>query len=61
MEEKEQCSEFACKVLKGVRLASKKLVHEMALRGESLVISDKDGNILHIPAQRILDEGLLKE
>jgi hypothetical protein len=46
-------SEFAQKVLLGMRKAVRKLVEERAASGESLVISE-DGEVKRVPAKDLL-------
>jgi hypothetical protein len=46
--------ELRNKILKGVDKAFKELVLKSAQKNESLVIADKDGNILHVPAKELL-------
>jgi hypothetical protein len=48
-----ELSEFAQKVLLGMRKAIRKLVEERAASGESLVISE-DGEVKHVPAKDLL-------
>jgi hypothetical protein len=48
-----ELSEFAQKVLLGMRKAIRKLVEESASLGESLVISE-DGEVKHVPAKDLL-------
>ena len=48
-----ELSEFAQKVLLGMRKAIRKLVEENAALGESLVISE-DGEVKHVPAKDLL-------
>ena len=48
-----ELSEFAQKVLAGMRKAIRKLVEERAALGESLVISE-DGEVKHVPAKDLL-------
>ena len=45
------------KIDKGLELAEKRMLHEKALRGESVVVCDKDNNIQRIPAQQGKDDG----
>jgi hypothetical protein len=48
-----ELSEFAQKVLLGMRKAIRKLVEESDALGESLVISE-DGEVKHVPAKDLL-------
>jgi hypothetical protein len=48
-----ELSEFAQKVLLGMRKAIRKLVEERAALGGSLVISE-DGEVKHVPAKDLL-------
>ena len=54
MEHREQYSEFARKVIHGVKIAQKKMVHEKALKGESIVIADTNSKITIVPAREII-------
>ncbi len=56
MENNNQYSEFASKVMKGVRQAQQKLLREKALHGESIVIADNNGNITTVLAQDVLND-----
>ena len=51
MENKERYSEFACKVMQGVKIAHQKMIREKALKGENIVIADADGQIMTISAK----------
>ena len=51
MENKERYSEFASKVMQGVKIAHQKMIREKALKGENIVIADADGQILTISAK----------
>lgn len=42
------------KIDEGLELAEKRMLHEKALRGESVVVCDKDNNIQRIPAQQVI-------
>jgi hypothetical protein len=48
-----ELSEFAQKILLGMRRAIRKLVEESAALGKSLVISE-DGEVKHVPAKDLL-------
>ena len=39
----------------GLMESRKKLLNEYAMRGDSLVESDDEGNVVHVPAKEILD------
>lgn len=54
MENNNQYSEFARKVIEGVALAQQKMVREKAIRGETLVVADSNGEIITLQAQDIL-------
>lgn len=56
MENNNQYSEFASKVMKGVRQAQQKLLREKALHGDSIVIADNNGNITTVLAQDVLND-----
>lgn len=51
MENKERYSEFASKVMQGVKNAHQKMIREKALKGENIVIADADGQIMTISAK----------
>ena len=51
MENKERYSEFASKVMQGVKIAPQKMIREKALKGENIVIADADGQIMTISAK----------
>ncbi|GAB6975572.1 histidine kinase [Prevotella falsenii] len=53
MEDKEQYSEFARKIMEGVKKAQQKMIREKILKGENIVIADADGKIMNIPAQEL--------
>ena len=53
MENKERYSEFARKVMQGVKIAHQKMIREKALKGENIVIADADGQIMTISAKDI--------
>ena len=53
MKDEKSYSELANKIMKGIKLAQKKMIHEKALRGDSVIISDKDGRIINIPAREL--------
>lgn len=44
------------KIDSGLLLAEKRMLQEKALRGESVVICDKNNNIQRIPAQQVIAE-----
>ncbi|MDB4901617.1 MAG: hypothetical protein JWQ63_898 [Mucilaginibacter sp.] len=46
--------ELQNKIMEGVKKALKKLVIASAEKNEKLVIADKDGNVLHVPAKDLL-------
>ena len=46
--------DFRNKVLEGARKAYHKLVIASAEKDEKLVIADKDGNVMHVPAKELL-------
>jgi hypothetical protein len=57
MEDKNiQLDEFSKKILKGVRMAVKKLVETSAKNDEELVIRDKDGIVRSVPAKDLLHQ-----
>ena len=47
---------LASKIVEGVDKAVRKLVETSAAKNESLVISDKDGNIKKVPAKELLKD-----
>ena len=40
-----------------MQIAYEKMLHEEALRDESIVVADDEGNIKHIPAKNLLKKG----
>lgn len=44
------------KIDSGLLLAEKRMLQEKALRGESVVVCDKNNNIQRIPAQQVIAE-----
>ncbi|MBQ6651769.1 MAG: histidine kinase [Prevotella sp.] len=44
------------KIDTGLQLAEKRMLHEKALRGECVVVCDKNNNIQHIPARQVIAE-----
>lgn len=44
------------KIDKGLELAEKRMLQEKALRGEFVVVCDKNNNIRRIPAQQVIAE-----
>jgi hypothetical protein len=48
--------ELSEKLKYGLELAEKRMLQEKALRGECVVVCDKDNNIQRIPAQQVIDE-----
>ena len=49
-------SELSDKLDRGLLLAEKRMLHEKALRGESVVVLDSNDNIKYIPAKQVLAE-----
>ena len=58
MSEKE-IQEYQDKLDMGLKLAEKRMLEEKALRGQSVVVMNKDGVICHIPASQVLAENEL--
>lgn len=55
MENKEtNIHELSEKILQGMKIALRKLVREKAKNNEQLVIGDKEGNIVRVPAKDLL-------
>jgi hypothetical protein len=52
--EKTDINELSEKIMRGLKMAIKKLVEDTAAQNGSLVIGDKDGNILYVPAKDLL-------
>ena len=48
--------ELSRKIDKGLELAEKRMLQEKALRGENVVVCDKNNNIRLIPAQQVIAE-----
>ncbi len=46
--------DFFNKLDEGLALAEQNMLHDKASRGESIVYSDKDGNIKHVLASDVL-------
>ena len=46
--------ELSKKIDNGLLLAEKRMLQEKALRGESVVVCDRDNNIHRIPAQQVI-------
>ena len=44
------------KIDKGLELAEKRMLQEKALRGERVVVCDKNNNIRRIPAKQVIAE-----
>ena len=40
-----------------MQIAHEKMLNEKALRGESIVVADDEGNIKHVPAKILLEKG----
>ncbi|HEY1200762.1 MAG TPA: hypothetical protein VGE79_07265 [Niastella sp.] len=51
---KTDIDELSEKVLRGMQIALKELVETSARNNEELVIGDKDGNIMDVPAKDLL-------
>ncbi len=49
-----EVEEYLRKIDEGLKESRKKLLHEYALRDDSLVVGDTEGNVLHVPAKEIL-------
>ncbi len=47
---------FAKKILAGIQKANIKMAEAAALKGESLIVADKDGNPISVPAKDLLKE-----
>lgn len=54
MEENKNIDNLSKKILEGIRKASKKMIERSAANNERLVIADKDGNPINIPAKELL-------
>ena len=48
--------EFYEKLKYGLELAELRMLHEKALRGECVVVCDRNNKIQRIPAQKVIDE-----
>jgi hypothetical protein len=46
--------ELQNKIMEGVKKAVRKLVISSAEKNEKLVIADKNGNVMHVPAKELL-------
>lgn len=49
-----QDATFTEKVMIGLKKALRKLAEDAALRNESLIVGDKDGNVKSVPAKELL-------
>jgi len=54
MTQQVQISEMGEKLRQGVVLARKKMLKELALHGENVVVADDNGKIMTIPAAEII-------
>ncbi|MBC7913932.1 MAG: hypothetical protein H7Y07_07400 [Pyrinomonadaceae bacterium] len=54
MEVKKEDKDFFVKVLDGIRKASRKMAERSAANNEDLVIADKNGNPVSVPAKELL-------
>ena len=54
MKIKSENIELRNKIIEGANKAYEKLVVSSAAKNENLVIADKDGNVLHVPAKDLL-------
>ena len=46
--------DFSETLNKGLQLAEQRMLQDKAMRGEDVIICDKDNNILRIPARQII-------
>ena len=53
MESKERYSEFASKVIQGVKIAHQKMIHKKMLKGENVVIADANGQVATVAADQL--------
>lgn len=51
-----EIEDFLDKVENGLAEAQHNMLVEKALHGRSVVISDKKGNVVHIPAKQLLED-----
>lgn len=51
-----EMNEFSEKLRKGLELSEKRMLHEKALHGESVVVCDENNNIKYIPARQVIAE-----
>lgn len=49
-----ELQELSSKVMRGMKIALKRLVEKSAANNEDLVIGDKDGNVKIVPAKDLL-------
>lgn len=54
-----EIQEFHEKVRYGLELAEKRMLHEKALRGETIVVCDSDNKIKYIPAKQVIAENII--
>lgn len=53
MENKERYSEFARKMIDGMKIARQKMIHEKVLKGEDIVIADANGQVTTVSAKEL--------
>lgn len=51
---KTDINEFSEKIIQGLKKASRKLVETSAKNNEELIVRDKNGNIISVPAKDLL-------
>ncbi len=51
-----EIEEYLQRIDEGLKESSKELLHDYALHDDSLVVGDMEGNVLHVPAKKILSQ-----
>lgn len=55
----QEIKEFEEKLIEGLHLAEKRMLHEKALHDECIIVQSADGVIQHIPAKEVIAENAL--
>jgi hypothetical protein len=61
MQVKPENIQLGDKIMSGIKKAVEKLVIESAERDEKLIIADKEGNVMHVPAKELLGQPSKKQ
>lgn len=54
MKNKETEKDFFAQILEGIRKASRKMAEKSAANNEELIVADKDGKPISVPAKELL-------